>query len=379
MKATPTVSTILFALSFSLIALQLDAAGKTFANRATIYEDSFSNNSSIAEPLRPSTPRPNVNAKKNSSRSTTSAASASSQNKNGPSRNSNASKGAKTPTAEETVVDTGASDEGGAAINAVNSNNAKLSATPTPVQSPTPGADEGGWLSYLLSWVVPVLIGSAAMAAVGFLIWGIARTIANGRENLSNQFGSVKKRQEELARQMRDSVAALSKDFNSRLAELQTEVRDLRVILQDNQRAILDGVRRSGTVAAPSYASYQGYTTEVKKEPQAFPVAADEYLSKMKRGAIVVKSDFQNGILVQDSDENGEFVLVRDYSAPDELLYVVPKVGYFQTKQDFYTYYDKYYECTRPAAGTVWVVQPAVVDKVSGGWMLREKGELEVK
>nr|MDQ5835389.1 hypothetical protein [Acidobacteriota bacterium] len=145
---------------------------------------------------------------------------------------------------------------------------------------------------------------------------------------------------------------------------------------------ILDGVRRAGASSAAYAGSSSGYAAQsprFEKEEPAFPAAAEDYLNRNRRSAVVVKPDFQNGILVQDAEGQGEFMLVRDHSAPDELLYVIPRTGYFQTKQDFLTYYAKYYECARPSAGTVWIVQPAVVDRVSGGWSLREKGELEVR
>jgi hypothetical protein len=30
-------------------------------------------------------------------------------------------------------------------------------------------------------------------------------------------------------------------------------------------------------------------------------------------------------------------------------------------------------------AGDVWIIGPAVVEKVAGGWQLREKGMLEIR
>jgi hypothetical protein len=54
-------------------------------------------------------------------------------------------------------------------------------------------------------------------------------------------------------------------------------------------------------------------------------------------------------------------------------------VTQFQTKQEFHSYYERYYECQRPSAGDVWIIDPAVVSTVPGGWELREKGVLEVR
>ena len=118
----------------------------------------------------------------------------------------------------------------------------------------------------------------------------------------------------------------------------------------------------------------------LKEEPE-FPVSADDYLGKMDRFANVVRPDFQNGILVNDPEGKGELMLIRDSRLADESqpLFVVPRATQFQTKQDFYTYYEKYYDCVRPTAGDVWILGPAVVEKVTGGWRLREKGMLEIR
>jgi hypothetical protein len=240
---------------------------------------------------------------------------------------------------------------------------------------------EGGLLSYLPGLFTVLLVFCSLLILAG-LIYIAKQLIDGSRARADGHFASVKKRQDEYARQTREAVAALDKSVNSRLAALQSEIKELRLTLQDDNRAILDGVRRAGASSAAYAGSSSGYVAQparFEREEPAFPAAAEEYLNRSRRGAVVVKPDFQNGMLVQDTEGTGEFMLVRDYAAPDELLYVVPRIGYFQTKQDFYNYYDRYYECARPAAGTVWIVQPAVVDRVSGGWTLREKGELEVR
>lgn len=128
---------------------------------------------------------------------------------------------------------------------------------------------------------------------------------------------------------------------------------------------------------------YEPPPAPVKEEPE-FPVSAETYLEKMKgtnRFSTVIRPDFQNGILVKDSEGRGELVLIEDPTRPVDFqrLFVVPSVSQFQMKQDFYNYYDGYYECDQPAAGNVWIVHPAIVEKVNGGWRLTEKGRLEVR
>jgi hypothetical protein len=48
-------------------------------------------------------------------------------------------------------------------------------------------------------------------------------------------------------------------------------------------------------------------------------------------------------------------------------------------RQEYYNFYEKYYDCANPESGALWIHDPAVVEKVAGGWQLREKGRLEVR
>jgi hypothetical protein len=128
---------------------------------------------------------------------------------------------------------------------------------------------------------------------------------------------------------------------------------------------------------------YEPPPPPVREEPE-FPVSAETYLQKMKgsnRSTTVIRPDFQNGILVKDGEGRGELVLIEDLTRPVDFqrLFVVPSVSQFQMKQDFYNYYEGYYECDQPTAGDVWILHPAIVEKVNGGWRLREKGRLEVR
>jgi len=256
----------------------------------------------------------------------------------------------------------------------------------TPSQNPAATAadaprPEEGWLDSILYWALWALAAAGVLLLLTLLGYAVKSLIDNSRARTEGHFAALKKRQEELARRNGETLTALNTTVNNRMAELQAEVRELRRSIQDDNRAILDGVRRAGASSAyvASSAGYAPTASRFEKEEPAFPVPAEEYLNKSRRGALVVKPDFQNGILVQDAEGNGEFMLVRDNASPDELFYVIPRTGYFQTKQDFYNYYDRYYDCPRPSSGPVWIIQPAVVDRVNGGWQLREKGELEVR
>lgn len=248
---------------------------------------------------------------------------------------------------------------------------------PASTDSPEQGGD---WIDALLYWGVRVLGVLGVLLVLGLIGYGVKTFVDSSRARTEAHFADVVRRQDDLARRTGEALKLLS----NRVVEVQSEVRELRRVSQDDSRNVLDAVRRAGASSAAAYASYpaSGYsasTPRFEREEPTFPAAAEDYLNKNRRGAVVVKTDFHNGILVQDSEGSGEFMLVRDLNAPDELFYAVPRIGYFQTKQDFLNYYDRYYECSRPSAGTVWIVQPAVVDRVSGGWSLREKGELEVR
>jgi hypothetical protein len=170
------------------------------------------------------------------------------------------------------------------------------------------------------------------------------------------------------------ALASTQTDTNNKLGEVDNEVRSLARLVRDSL------ARRSDRNPSYGGSNYQSYSEDAspKDEPE-FPVSAVDYLGKMNRFANVVRPDFQNGILVNAPDGDGELVLIRDSRDETQPLFVVPRATQFHTKQDFYTYYQKYYDCVRPSAGDVWIIGPAVVEKVTGGWQLREKGMLEIR
>ncbi len=84
-------------------------------------------------------------------------------------------------------------------------------------------------------------------------------------------------------------------------------------------------------------------------------------------------------MLVEDGDNEGNLLVVRDDSTPVNSLYLVPSLGFFHTKSDYTSYFENYYACARPTGGSVWIRQPATVNRVNGGWQLAQPGELEVR
>jgi hypothetical protein len=255
-------------------------------------------------------------------------------------------------------------------------------ASPSPSAQPTNGKGENTEDYALWNYVI---IGLAIAAGVLILViigMGILHLRNQSRQHFEHQLGKLAAAQASVTREAQkeilDKLSALASaqsDTNTRLYDVHAETKTLARLVRETSPSRGDG--RSSSSFGSSY-SYND-PPPPKEEPE-FPVSAVDYLDKMTRFANVVRPDFQNGILVNDPDGTGELVVIRDSRRDDtRMLFLVPRHAQFQTKQDFYTYYEKYYDCARPSAGDVWIIGPAMVEKVSGGWQLREKGLLEIR
>lgn len=242
------------------------------------------------------------------------------------------------------------------------------------------GGGEGqSFIGAAWPFLIPTLKALGVAAALCLLAYTVM-LLAGLRKTSSELLALVtdmRQRQRELPKQLNAGLTALTNELNARLANVQSELTNLSLLKHPGQRQLTDDVRRAGLPAMP----YNAELPARPPEPDPFPASADEYLRRMSGRATVVKSDFTNGILIKDPEGQAELVLIHDENVADDLqpLFVVPRVTQFQTKQDFYNYYEKYYECQRPSSGAVWIIDPAVVEKVAGGWQLREKGRLEVR
>jgi hypothetical protein len=239
------------------------------------------------------------------------------------------------------------------------------------------------WLAMVMDWIIPALVIAAGLLILALIATGVLHLRNQSRQHLEHRLGKVAAANaaatREAQKEILDKLSSLSSaqnDTSTRLHDVHTEIRTLARLVRETSPSRGDG--RSYSALASSYA--QNEPSPPKEEPE-FPVFAGDYLGKMTRFANSVKPDFQNGILISDPDGTGELMLIRDSRYPDETqpLFVVPRYAQFQTPQDFYTYYEKYYDCMKPGAGEVWIIDPAVVEKVSGGWLLREKGVLEIR
>lgn len=251
---------------------------------------------------------------------------------------------------------------------------------PVPTFSKTP-ADEDrelGMTDGLVPYVVPGFKAIAGLVTLGLLLYAVF-ALANLRRAINEYFSGalptlngIKGRQDELAKQIVAS-AALNKEMSSRLTDVQSEVRQMSRMLQQT-------VLANNRQPSPRVGFMEPPAPRVSDMP-VFPIAADELLRQMHGKSVVVKRDFQNDMLVSDPDGKGELVLIRDSQIADEVqrLFIVPSVTQFQMRQEYYNFYEKYYDCANPESGAVWIIDPAVVEKVAGGWQLREKGVLEVR
>lgn len=278
-------------------------------------------------------------------------------------------------------------DPGSGAESLDNANaNASLSATTT--SGPTSPAPESpvktdarsgfDWQSILI-WTAEIILGLLAVVllatAISYLWKRAWRTVEfNVGQVVAAHLAANRDAQPDNGPKLA-SLSSAQAEMSSRLNELDTEVRSLARLVRESL-----ATRRPDRNPSDDGFNYHSPVEDVvlKEEPE-FPVSAVDYLGKMDRFANVVRPDFQNGILVNAPDGDGELVLIRDSRDETQPLFVVPRATQFQTKQDFYTYYQKYYDCVRPSAGAVWIIGPAVVERVSGGWQLREKGMLEVR
>ena len=265
-------------------------------------------------------------------------------------------------------------------------NTGRLTRTETPASTPSlaqteppnseiSDADWGSTLVLALK-IAGVLVALVLLASALTYLWSRAwKTVdLNMGQVIARHLATTREAQPDYAQKL-SSLSSAQAEVSSNLAELTTEVRSLARLVRESM-----ATRRSDR--NPSYGdgfSQQSHFIDTPKEEPDFPVSAGDYLGKMTRFSNVVRPDFQNGILVNAPDGDGEFVLIRDSRDETQPMFVVPRATQFHTKQDFYTYYQKYYDCDRPSAGDVWIIGPAVVEKVTGGWQLREKGMLEVR
>src|SRR5690349_9715557 len=105
----------------------------------------------------------------------------------------------------------------------------------------------------------------------------------------------------------------------------------------------------------------------------SFPATVARYLKRTRSADKVnVTFDYETESFLPVED--GEFVVVANLDPP----IVLPRASRFNSRRDFYEFYQDYYHCPKPEAGEVNVVEPATVARAANGWALKSTGVLEV-
>jgi predicted nucleic acid-binding Zn ribbon protein len=109
--------------------------------------------------------------------------------------------------------------------------------------------------------------------------------------------------------------------------------------------------------------------------PLSFPASVAEYLSQFTGEKLEVSFDTVTRQLVKASP--GEFFLLQAQNGIHHSI-VLPSRTHFDSQRDFFRHYKDYYDCDEPAAGEVFVLTPATVQKEGKGWSLKEVGRLRL-
>jgi tetratricopeptide (TPR) repeat protein len=131
--------------------------------------------------------------------------------------------------------------------------------------------------------------------------------------------------------------------------------------------------------AGMSFSTARGecpFCDEPITDPLPFPSSVADYLSKVKAKKLEARFDAGTNLLM--AAQGGEFVLVPGGNGGTPPSIIIPRVARFETRQD-YAPYENFYHCVDAAAGEVWIVHPAVVEKTEGGWRLKDIGRLDVR
>ena len=107
----------------------------------------------------------------------------------------------------------------------------------------------------------------------------------------------------------------------------------------------------------------------------SFPSLVTDYLKRTRAAHKTnVTFDYDSGLFVPVND--GEFVLIHGSDAGK--LMILPRASRFESKRDFYEFYQDYYHCANPLNGAVQIIEPAEVESIADGFALRKSGVLEV-
>ena len=111
-------------------------------------------------------------------------------------------------------------------------------------------------------------------------------------------------------------------------------------------------------------------------DPQpAFPSSVASLRSGSRRNLPTLQFDPQLSLLTESA--GGAYLLFENSGSRSPI--VVPNRTHISSKQDYYALYYELFNCDNPAGGEVFVLSPAIIEKLENGWALKEPGSIEIK
>jgi hypothetical protein len=170
---------------------------------------------------------------------------------------------------------------------------------------------------------------------------------------------------------------SLSSRSNSRL-DHELSRKKLEQHLSDLENRLHEMVTRLDHLTFDTAVSHTLQPSEAQEEPCfLFPAAVEECLARLRERNIKMLSVRSWGGHVIEA-ERAELLLVMGDS-PERPLLIIPSIARFSTKQDYYDYFAECYHCDKVTSGEVWIIEPAVANRIQDGWSLGEKGRLEIR
>jgi hypothetical protein len=237
-----------------------------------------------------------------------------------------------------------------------------------------PDKQPSGILANLAILFPTIVVALAALVLLGIFFWLTWRTINHAQTRTEELIRVVEKNRS------REGAVALS-GLEGIKTQLMDVTKDLARFseLAETERLQRLADKRQPVTYVPPVTPYYELPVEVEEDTPQFPTSASALLIRLGGQSPILKPDPLKGILIKDPEGRGQLVLMQNERMPGSQIYIVPRITRFQTKEDFYNHYEQFYDCNRPAAGEVWLHEPAPVEKVDGGWRLQNKGVLEIR
>ena len=238
----------------------------------------------------------------------------------------------------------------------------------SPIASPETSPARAGETDFLLTIMFLFLLTTVPLLIVIFLLYRSSNKKRNQLEEvLRDRIRSLKQQQTDLGTKI-DRIVADDSSRSPQISALTNRV----IKVEGDVGALRTSVEKLSETPDQSGTSAADDDGRIR-----FPMPAEEFLSRMQGNLVYIRRDYPSILLIEDS-ENGAIALFRDSDAPRGMAYAVPKLSRFNTKQQYHTHYQEYFDCNPPFSGAVTILRAALVEAVDGGWELRERGELRV-